>query len=89
MRINSFDPTQNIGDTEQVNRKQDKKTAQATATEQDGAQISTQLQQRLAQAPEVRQDRIDAIKQARDAGTYNVSDTQLAGAMFKEFFNRG
>jgi flagellar biosynthesis anti-sigma factor FlgM len=89
MRINSFDQTQNIGTTEQVSRKQDKKTSQTPAADQDGAQISAQLQQRLAQTPEVRQDRIDAIKQARDAGTYSVSDDQLSSAMFKEFFNRG
>jgi flagellar biosynthesis anti-sigma factor FlgM len=89
MRINSFDQSQSIGTTDQVSRKQDKKTLQTPAADQDGAQVSPQLQQRLAQTPEVRQDRIDAIKQARDAGTYKVSDEQLSGAMFKEFFNRG
>jgi flagellar biosynthesis anti-sigma factor FlgM len=89
MRINSFDQSQNIGTTDQVSRKQDKKTLQTPAADQDGAQISAQLQQRLVQTPEIRQDRIDAIKQARETGTYSVSDDQLSGAMFKEFFNRG
>jgi flagellar biosynthesis anti-sigma factor FlgM len=89
MRINPFEHSQDIGSTEQVSRKQDKKTTQTPASQQDGAPISTQLQERLAQTPEVRQDRVDAVKQARDAGTYSISDGQLAGAMFKEFFNRG
>lgn len=89
MRINPFDYSQNIDTTDQVTRKQDKKTVQTPPSQQDGAQISSQLQQRLAQTPDVRQDRIDAIKQAREAGTHNVSDSQLADAMFKEFFNRG
>lgn len=90
MRINSFDQSNQIDTTQQqVTRNQDKKTAQTTPTEQDGVQVSSQLQARLAQTPDVRQDRIDAIKAARENGTYNVSDSQLAGAMFKEFFNRG
>jgi flagellar biosynthesis anti-sigma factor FlgM len=89
MRINPSDPLQNIDTTEQVNRKQDKKTVQTPAPAQDGVQVSPQLQERLAQTPEVRQERIDAIKSAREAGTYSVSDSQLADSVFKEFFNRG
>ena len=89
MRINPTDPSQNIDTTEQVNRKQDKKIVQTPAPAQDGVQVSAQLQERLAQTPEVRQERIDAIKSARAAGTYNLSDSQLADSVFKEFFNRG
>jgi flagellar biosynthesis anti-sigma factor FlgM len=89
MRINPSDPSQNIDTTEQVNRKQDKKTVQTPAAVQDGVQVSPQLQERLAQTPEVRQDRINAIQSARAAGTYSVSDSQLGDSMFKEFFNRG
>jgi flagellar biosynthesis anti-sigma factor FlgM len=89
MRINPTDPSQNIDTTEQVNRKQDKKIVQTPAPAQDGVQVSAQLQERLAQTPEIRQERIDAIKSARAAGAYNVSDSQLADSVFKEFFNRG
>ena len=88
MRINPSDYSQNIDSTEQVTRKQDKRTAPTSTPQQDGAQISPQLQERLAQSPDIRQDRVDAVRQARDSGTHNVSDEQLAGAMFKEFFNR-
>jgi len=89
MRINPFQQPQDISTTEQVNRKQDKKTESTPAPAQDGVKLSSQLQQRLAQTPDVRQERVDSIKQAMQAGTYNVSDSQLADAMFKEFFNRG
>jgi anti-sigma28 factor (negative regulator of flagellin synthesis) len=89
MRINPSDHTQDVATTEQVNRKQDKKAVQTSAPAQDGVKISPQLQERLAQTPEVRQDRIEAIKSARAAGTHNVSDSQLTDSLFKEFFNRG
>jgi flagellar biosynthesis anti-sigma factor FlgM len=88
MRIDSFQSSQNIGDSEQVSRKQDKKALPPQTPVQDSAQLSVTLQEKLAKAPEVRHDRVAAIKQAMDAGTYNVSDSQLAGAMFKEFFKR-
>ena len=88
MRIDSFQHSQNVGESEQVSRKQDKKPLPPQAPVQDGAQLSAQLQEKLAQAPEVRHERVAAIKQAREAGTYSVSDSQLADAVFKEFFKR-
>jgi negative regulator of flagellin synthesis FlgM len=90
MRINPFQQPQDIASTEQANRQHNKKAAQTQTPQQpDGVTLSAQLQQKLAQAPDVRQERVAAIKQAMQDGTYNVSDSQLADAMFKEFFNRG
>ena len=89
MRIDSFQHSQNIDDAEQVSRKQDKKPMPPQTPVQDGTQLSATLQEKLAKAPEVRHERVTAIKQALDAGTYNVSDSQVADAMFKEFFKRG
>ena len=89
MHINSIHNSQDIGNTEQVNRKTDKKVEQAKPAEQDGAKLSTHLQERLAATPDVRQERVAEIKQAREAGTYKVSNGQLANAMFKDFFSRG
>jgi len=89
MRINSFEPSQNVTDTRQVNRRQDKKAevSQAQTPAQDTAQISerARIQQAVAKAPEVRQDRVAEIKAQIDAGTYNVSNSQLADAMMKDF----
>jgi flagellar biosynthesis anti-sigma factor FlgM len=89
MRIDQFQQPQPLDSNEQVNRKAEKKAEPPSLAQQDAAKLSPQLQERLAQTPEVRQERITAIKQAMDAGTYNVSDSQLAGAMFNEFFKRG
>jgi flagellar biosynthesis anti-sigma factor FlgM len=54
---------------------------------QDEAQLShdsgtvQQLKTMLSQVPEVRQDRVDALRQAIGNGTYQVSDQQLSDAI--------
>ena len=54
---------------------------------QDQAQLSVdnqtiqQLQSTLSQVPEVRQDRVDALRQAVSSGSYQVSDQQLGDAI--------
>jgi negative regulator of flagellin synthesis FlgM len=97
MRIDSSQPTHSTNDAEQVKRSsQDKaqaaKTAPATAT--DSARISDQslaLQkhlQTIKAQPEVRQDKVDAIKQAMANGTYSVSNQQLGDKMFNDLLKR-
>jgi negative regulator of flagellin synthesis FlgM len=87
MRIDSFQPSNSIADTKPVNRQEQKKAQQAQVPATDSASISerARLQQRAAQAPDVRQERVSAIKAQMQAGTYKVSDSQLADAMMKEF----
>ncbi len=54
---------------------------------QDQAQLSgnggtvQQLTTMLSQVPEVRQDRVDALRQAIGNGSYQVSDQQLGDAI--------
>ena len=54
---------------------------------QDQAQLSVdsqtiqQLQTSLSQVPEVRQERVNALRQAVSNGTYKVSDQQLSDAI--------
>jgi negative regulator of flagellin synthesis FlgM len=54
---------------------------------QDQAQLSVdnntiqQLKANLSQVPEVRQERVDALRQAVSNGSYQVSDQQLSDAM--------
>ena len=54
---------------------------------QDQAQLSVdnetiqQLQTNLSQVPEVRQERVNALRQAVSNGSYQVSDQQLSDAM--------
>ena len=54
---------------------------------QDQAQLSVdnetiqQLKANLSQVPEVRQERVDALRQAVSNGSYQVSDQQLSDAI--------
>ena len=54
---------------------------------QDQAQFSVdgetiqQLKANLSQVPEIRQDRVDALRQAVSTGSYQVSDQQLSDAI--------
>lgn len=54
---------------------------------QDQAQLSAdsvtvqQLKANLSQVPEIRQDRVDALRQAMSNGSYQVSDQQLGDAI--------
>lgn len=87
MRIDSFQPSNSITDSQTVTRQDHKKAQSVQVPAQDTASISdrARMQQRVAQAPDVRAERVAAIKQQMQAGTYNVSDSQLADAMMKEF----
>jgi len=97
MRIDSSQPTQNTGDVDQVKRSQQDKTQTAkpapTSTT-DSARISPQslaLQKHLQTVkaqPEVRQDKVDAIKQAMANGTHSVSNQQLGEKMFNDLLKR-
>jgi flagellar biosynthesis anti-sigma factor FlgM len=54
---------------------------------QDQAQLSAnggtvqELKASLSQLPEVRQDHVDALRQAVESGSYHISDQQLGDAM--------
>ena len=61
---------------------------------QDQAQLSVdnvtiqQLKSSLSQVPEVRQDRVDALRQAVSNGSYQVSDQQLSDAIGSDLLGR-
>lgn len=48
-----------------------------------------QLKAELAQVPEVRSDRVAALRQKVQEGSYNPSNEQVAGAMVSELFGDG
>ena len=56
-------------------------------SDQDQAQLSVdnntiqQLKANLSQVPEIRQERVDALRQAVSNGSYQVSDQQLSDAI--------
>ena len=47
-----------------------------------------QLKANLAQVPEVRQERVDALRQAMSNGSYQVSDQQLSDAIGSDLLGR-
>jgi len=68
--------------------------AVAVNSGQDQAQFSAdsqtiqQLKAQLSQVPEVRQDRVNALRQAVSSGSYQVSDQQLSDAMAGDWLNQ-
>ncbi len=62
---------------------------------QDKAQLSVdserieQLKAALSRVPEVRQERVDALRQALGKGSYQVTDQQLADAIHSELQTGG
>lgn len=44
--------------------------------------------QAVAQSPDIREDKVNAIKQAMISGTYNVSGEELADKLIEDYFNQ-
>lgn len=64
------------------------------ASGQDQAQLSVdnqtiqRLKADLSQVPEIRQERVDALRQAVSNGSYHVSDQQLGDAIASDLLGR-
>jgi negative regulator of flagellin synthesis FlgM len=69
-------------------------SASPVSSGQDQAQFSVdsgtvqQLKSALSQLPEVRQERVNALRQAVNDGSYQVSNQQLADAIGSELLGR-
>jgi flagellar biosynthesis anti-sigma factor FlgM len=69
-------------------------TAAPVTSGQDQAQLSVdsgtiqQLQSKLSQLPDVRQDRVNALRQAVGSGSYKVSNQQLSDAIGSDLLGR-
>ncbi len=63
-------------------------------SDQDQAQLSVnndtiqQLKANLSQVPEVRQERVDALRQAMSNGSYQVSNQQLSDAIGSDLLGK-
>jgi len=70
-------------------------SAAPAASTQDQAQLSVdsgtvqQLKSALSQLPEVREDRVNALRQAVSSGSYQVSNQQLADAIGSDLLSAG
>ena len=65
----------------------DKSQATGTADASSDVQLSG-LEAKVVSAPEIRQDRVDQLREALASGTYSVSDEQLADAMLRDILRR-
>jgi flagellar biosynthesis anti-sigma factor FlgM len=90
MRINGAIPPSESAQTQNVNRSGNSKsqgTSGAANHAPDQAQLVsdggkvTQLKAAISQVPEVRDDRIQALRQAMSNGSYHPSSQQLAHAI--------
>lgn len=95
MRIN---PNQGVSQGDQVEFVRNDATSQASkplqvssSTSGDQASLSpdatqlSNLSMALANVPDVRQDRVQAVSSAIQNGSYSVSNQQIAGAMLRDF----
>ena len=59
----------------------------------DSADLSSDVQlsgleAKVASSPDIRQDRVDQVRQAIASGTYSVSDEQLADAILRDILQK-
>jgi negative regulator of flagellin synthesis FlgM len=77
-----------IGSSSQQNRSAPVDSGQdETQLSVDSSTIQ-QLNANLSQVPEIRQERVDALRQAVSSGSYEVSDQQLSDAVASDLFGR-
>ena len=90
MRIDAALPLPENTQTQKITRSGSSAQQSSPApvgSDQDQAQLSVdsgtvqQLKASLSQVPEVRQERVAALRQAMSSGSYQVSDQQLSDAM--------
>ena len=78
---------------DQAQRTSAKPSAQKQAEAAGTADVSSDvrlsgLEAKVASAPDIRQDRVEQLRQAIASGTYSVSDEQLADAMLRDTLQR-
>jgi flagellar biosynthesis anti-sigma factor FlgM len=93
MRIDQLTPIAETTTTERVSGA----TGQANSTSSTsssqspdaGVSLSSQdLRAKLDQTPDIRQDRVDALRKAMQDGTYHVSNEDLANSMLNSAFQK-
>lgn len=90
MRIDAFNKvsqlyqqnsTQKLNKTNAVNKKDRVEISQLGKDFQIAKQV-------VAQAPDIRQDKVNELKQRMASGTYNVSLVEVADKMVESYFNK-
>jgi len=91
MRIDLAFPTSTMIDAGRTQKTVDANQIREEATDQarlsvDHATIKS-LKSKLDNVPEVRSEKVEALRQAIQEGQYSVTAEQVAGAMYAEFMS--
>jgi flagellar biosynthesis anti-sigma factor FlgM len=103
MRIDPNQPYLNNVNSDAVENKKTGNSLSGTTSPADGSSVEggdtvqlsgtlaqvQQLKVQLAQTPDVRTDRVNALRQQVLQGTYAPTNDQIAGAMMSEIFGSG
>lgn len=79
----------------EIYKSQTRKVEQTKIAQKDEVQLSTQAKdyqyafKALKEVPDVRQDKVDSIKEAINSGTYNVNATQVCEKIMSHFDRKG
>jgi negative regulator of flagellin synthesis FlgM len=92
MRIDGTNPWNSVEtfSSTQLENKKPKGDIQSSEAAADDAQFSpdaslaNSLRAKLAQVPEVRQDKVDQLRQSINEGTYSATSQQIASAMLND-----
>lgn len=92
MKIDSGLPLQGTGDIERVQKKPVHRNAQPAAAvttdlSSDVLQLNL-LEQQANEVPDIRQERVNALRASVDFGEYQVSDAALADAILRDVLRR-
>lgn len=92
MRIDSGLPAQGNFDVERVGQRsvhgsRNAGSSDATSNQRDVVQLNS-LDQQALNTPEVRSEKVSALRAQIESGTYKVSGEQLAGAMLSDVLRR-
>ena len=93
MRIDQLTPIAETSTTERVSgtagqANSTSKTSSSQSTDSGVSLSSQQLRAKLDETPDIRQDRVDALRKAMQDGTYHVSNEDLANAMMNTAFQK-
>ena len=89
MRIDAFSKISQLykqNSTKQVEKASTVSRKDRVEISQLGKDIQV-AKQAVAQAPEIRQDKVNALKQSIASGNYNVSAEEIADKMINNYFN--
>lgn len=89
MRINGINNVNNVYKSKKANKAYEATNVSSSKDTLAISDFAKELQvakQAVSAAPDVRQEKVDNIKQQMEAGNYNVTASQLADKLLKKYF---